>query len=79
MSPLEVSECPSDIAERAREHPDWARGYTTQQFLDTAARYFDVSLESYLGIRPLYLMKKKIDSSPQSQNRPSGSLQNQVS
>jgi len=59
MSPLEVSECPSDIAERAREHPEWAKGYTTQQFLDTAARYFDVTLESHLGVRPLYLMKKK--------------------
>jgi len=59
MSPLEVSDCPSDIAERAREHPDWAEQYTTSRFLDIASRYFDVSLENYLGIRPLYLMKKK--------------------
>lgn len=59
MSPLEVSECPSDIAERAREHPDWAEQYTTSRFLDIAGRYFDVSLERYMGIRPLYLMKKK--------------------
>ena len=59
MSPLEVSECPSDIAERAREHPDWAEQYTTSRFLEIASRYFDVSLERYLGIRPLYLMKKK--------------------
>ncbi len=59
MSPLEVSDCPSDIAERAREHPDWAEQYTTSRFLDIASRYFDVSLERYLGIRPLYLMKKK--------------------
>jgi len=50
---------PSDIAERAREHPDWAKQYTTSRFLDIAGRYFDVSLERYLGIRPLYLMKKK--------------------
>ena len=59
MSPLEVSECPSDIAERAREHPDWAEQYTTSRFFEIASRYFDVSLERYLGIRPLYLMKKK--------------------
>jgi len=59
MSPLEVSDCPSDIAERAREHPDWAEQYTTSRFLDIASRYFDVSLERYMGIRPLYLMKKK--------------------
>jgi SAM-dependent methyltransferase len=59
MSPFEVSECPSDIAERAREHPDWAEQYTTSGFFDIASRYFDVSLETYLGVRPLYLMKKK--------------------
>lgn len=59
MSPLEVSDCPSDIAQSAREHPDWAEQYTTSKFLDIASRYFDVSIEHYLGVRPLYLMKKK--------------------
>ena len=59
MSPLEVSDCPSDIGKRAREHPDWAEQFTTATFLDTASRYFDVSLERHLGTRPLYLMKKK--------------------
>ena len=59
MSPLEVSECPSDIAKRAAEHPDWAKGFTTEQFLQTAGKYFDVTHETYLGLRPLYLMKRK--------------------
>jgi hypothetical protein len=59
MSPLEVIDCPSDIAERAREHPDWAEQYTSSRFFEIASRYFYVSLETYLGIRPLYLMKKK--------------------
>jgi len=59
MSPLEINECPSDIAARAREHPDWAQQYTSLKFFDIASRYFDVSLERYLGVRPLYLMKKR--------------------
>jgi len=59
MSPLEVGDCPSDIAERAREHPDWAEQYTTAKFLEIAGRYFDVSLENHLGVRPLYLMRRK--------------------
>ena len=58
MSPLEIGECPSDIARRSREHPEWAPNFTTEKFLETAARYFDVSHQSYLGLRPLYLMKK---------------------
>jgi SAM-dependent methyltransferase len=59
MSPLEIEECPSDIARRAKEHPEWAPNFTTEKFLETAAKYFHVSHQSYLGIRPLYLMKKK--------------------
>jgi SAM-dependent methyltransferase len=59
MSPLEVRDCPSDIAKRAAEHPEWATDFTTEKFLEVANRYFDVSLQSYLGVRPLYLMKKK--------------------
>ncbi|MEA2735702.1 MAG: hypothetical protein QOE14_2153 [Humisphaera sp.] len=59
MSPLEVSECPADIAERARQHPDWAAQYTTEKFNEVAGKYFDVTLESYMGLRPLYLMRKK--------------------
>ena len=48
-----------DIGRRAKEHPEWAREFTTERFLEIAGRYFDVSHQSYLGIRPLYLMKKK--------------------
>jgi hypothetical protein len=59
MTPLEINECPPDIGERARQHPDWAQHYTTSGFLEVANRYFDVSLEHYLGVRPLYLMKKR--------------------
>jgi hypothetical protein len=59
MSPLEIEECPSDIARRARQHPEWAPDFTTAKFLEVAGRYFDVTHEGYLGIRPLYLMKKK--------------------
>jgi SAM-dependent methyltransferase len=59
MSPLEVHDCPSDIAKRAREHPDWAAPFTTKRFLEVAGRYFDVSHESYMGLRPLYLMRKR--------------------
>jgi hypothetical protein len=59
MSPLEVQECPSDIAKRAREHPDWAAQFTTERFLEVASRYFDVSHQMFLGLRPLYLMKKR--------------------
>jgi len=64
MSPLEIDECPSMIADRARQHPDWAKEFTTERFLQVAARYFDVSFDTYLGLRPLYLMKKKPDPSP---------------
>ncbi len=64
MSPLEILDCPSDIAKRAREHPDWAPNFTTKAFLETAERYFDVSHQSYLGLRPLYLMKKKGSGQP---------------
>ena len=59
MSPLEVAECPSDIARRAQEHPDWAKAFTTEQFHATAARYFDVTPQGHLGLRPLFLLKKK--------------------
>jgi len=59
MTPLEVDECPSDIARKAAEHPDWAAQYTEAKFLDVASRYFDVTLETYLGLRPLYLMRKR--------------------
>lgn len=59
MSPLEINDCPSDIARRAREHPEWAPNFTTKAFLEVAERYFDVSHQSYLGLRPLYLMKKR--------------------
>jgi hypothetical protein len=59
MSPLEVRECPSDIGKLAQEHPDWAAQFTSERFLEVAGRYFDVSLKTYLGVRPLYLMKKK--------------------
>ena len=59
MSPLEIEECPSDIARRAKQHPEWAPAFTTEKFLETAGKYFDVTHQSYLGIRPLYLMKKK--------------------
>ena len=59
MSPLEVSECPSDIRGRAGRHPEWAARYTAEQVLAAAAKYFDVALETYLGRRPLYLMRKK--------------------
>ena len=41
------------------EHPEWAGEFTTDRFLEVAGRYFDVTHQSYLGIRPLYLMKKK--------------------
>jgi hypothetical protein len=70
MSPLEVDECPSDIAKRAREHPDWAAGFTTEHFLAAAARYFEVSLQSHLGLRPLYLMKKRQPQQPAAPARP---------
>jgi hypothetical protein len=59
MSPLEVSDCPSDIRERAAEHPDWAARYTSEQVLASAGKFFDVSLETYLGLRPLYLLRRK--------------------
>jgi hypothetical protein len=59
MSPLEVADCPSDIARRAQEHPDWASHFTTDKFLSAAGRYFDVGLRGYLGLRPLYLMTKR--------------------
>ena len=59
MSPLEIEHCPSDIARRARQHPEWAPNFTTEKFLEVAGKYFDVTHEGYLGIRPLYLMKKK--------------------
>ena len=59
MSPLEISECPSDIGRRAKEHPEWAGDFTTGRFLEVAGRYFDVTHKGYLGIRPLYVMKKK--------------------
>jgi hypothetical protein len=59
MSPLEVAECPSDIGRRAKEHPEWAGEFTTGRFLEVAGRYFDVTHQGYLGIRPLYVMKKR--------------------
>jgi hypothetical protein len=59
MSPLEISECPSDIGRRAKEHPEWAGDFTTGRFLEVAGRYFDVTHHGYLGIRPLYVMKKR--------------------
>jgi hypothetical protein len=59
MSPLEVEDCPSDIARRAKDHPEWAAGFTTEQFLEAAKRYFDVTPQGLLGLRPLYLMKKR--------------------
>ena len=59
MSPLEVDECPSTIGARARQHPDWAKEFTTERFLEVAARYFEVGFDTYLGLRPLYLMKKR--------------------
>lgn len=59
MSPLEIHDCPSDIARRAKEHPEWAPNFTTAKFQETAGKYFDVSHQSYLGLRPLYLMTKK--------------------
>ncbi|HEX8524654.1 MAG TPA: class I SAM-dependent methyltransferase [Tepidisphaeraceae bacterium] len=59
LCPLEVEECPSDISRRAQKHPEWAANYTTEKFMEAASRYFDVSFDSRLGLRPLYLMKKK--------------------
>ena len=59
MSPLEVNDCPSDIARRAAEHPEWVPAFTTRGFLDVAEKYFDVSHQTYMGLRPLYLMQKK--------------------
>lgn len=59
MSPLEIHDCPSDIVRRAKEHPEWAPNFTTQKFRETASKYFDLSRQGYLGLRPLYLMKKK--------------------
>jgi hypothetical protein len=59
MSPLEIHDCPSDIARRAKEHPEWAPAFTTKNFLDTANKYFEVSHQTYLGLRPLYLLKKR--------------------
>jgi len=59
MSPLEVSECPSDIHNKAAEHPDWAAQYTEARFIEVASNYFDVKLETHIGDRPLYLMRKK--------------------
>ena len=59
MSPLEIEHCPSDIARRAKQHPEWAPNFTTEKFLEVAGKYFDVTHEGYLGIRPLYLMKRK--------------------
>lgn len=58
MTPLEVDECPADIAERAVANPEWGKNYTTAKFLEIAGRYFDVSHHSYMGERPLYLMKR---------------------
>jgi hypothetical protein len=60
MSPLEVSECPSDIARRAKDHPDWAAAFTAERFHETAARYFDVTPQGHLGLRPLYVMHKRV-------------------
>ena len=59
MSPLEINDCPSDIARRAQQHPEWAPNFTTERFHEAASRYFDVSHRTYLGLRPLYLLKKK--------------------
>ena len=59
MTPLEVAECPADIAERANAHPDWGAAYTTENFMAIASRYFDVTHHSYMGERPLYLMIRK--------------------
>src|SRR6185295_12927354 len=51
MSPLEVDDCPSEIAWRAGKHPDWAASYTTATFHEVAARYFTVSDEGFMGER----------------------------
>lgn len=59
MSPLEVRECPADIAERAVAHPDWAEQFTERRFLAVANRYFDVAAHGHIGQRPLYLMIKR--------------------
>lgn len=59
MSPLEVDECPADIAERARQHPDWGSAYTEANFMKIASRYFDITPEGHMGERPLYLMIRK--------------------
>ena len=59
MGPLEVSECPADIAGRAQAHPDWGSAYTTATFMAVASRYFDVTHHSNTGERPLYLMTRK--------------------
>jgi SAM-dependent methyltransferase len=59
MSPLEVAECPSDIGRAAGQHPDWAKQFTEARFLEVANKYFDVKLETHVGLRPLYVMRKR--------------------
>ena len=59
MGPLEVDECPADIAERAKAHPDWGAAYTTATFMDVASRYFHVTHHSNMGERPVYVLTRK--------------------
>lgn len=59
MTPLEVAECPGDIVDRAKAHPDWAAAYTEDNFMRIAGKYFDVTPQGHMGERPLYLMVKK--------------------
>ncbi|HEX8325646.1 MAG TPA: class I SAM-dependent methyltransferase [Tepidisphaeraceae bacterium] len=56
MTPLEVDECPGDIKERAKAHPDWGAAYTEENFMRIASKYFDVTPHGHMGERPLYLM-----------------------
>ena len=58
MSPLEVDECPADIADRAKAHPDWGAAYTEANFMKIASKWFDVTARGHMGERPLYLMKR---------------------
>ena len=59
MGPTEVADCPRDIKDRAKEHPEWASDFTTGTFFEVADHYFEVKQAAHIGLRPLFLMKKR--------------------
>jgi len=56
-SPLEVAECPGEIAEFAAR-AGGAGKYTTKDFLETAKKFFAVRQEGWSGRRPVFVMDK---------------------